>query len=116
MIHEADIAAVILAALLGDGHAGRSYLPTGPEPVRRVDVVRMIGEAIGREIRFVELTPEQAREQWKEIYPEFVIDWFLEMGRYLDTNATIMPDVELVTSRPARTFRQWAADHADDFR
>jgi uncharacterized protein YbjT (DUF2867 family) len=116
MVHEADIAAVILAALLGDGHAGRTYVPTGPEPVRRIDAVRMIGEAIGREIRFVELTPEQAREQWKEIYPEFVIEWFLEMGRYLDANATVRPDVELVTGRPGRTFRQWAADHADDFR
>jgi uncharacterized protein YbjT (DUF2867 family) len=116
MVHEADIAAIAMIALLDDGHAGRTYWPTGPEPVRRVDAVRMIGEAIGREIRFIELTPEQAREHWKNVYPETVIEWFLEMGEYLDGNAPVLPDVEQVTGRSGRTFRQWAADHADDFR
>jgi uncharacterized protein YbjT (DUF2867 family) len=116
LVHEADIAAVAMAALLEDGHAGRTYQPTGPEPVKRRDAVRMIGEAIGREIRFVELSPEQAREHWKEVYPETVIEWFLEMGEYLDGNAWVSPDVEQVTGRPGRTFAQWTVDHADDFR
>jgi hypothetical protein len=76
----------------------------------------MIGEAIGREVRFVELTPEQAREYWRGFYPDIVIDWFLEMGKYPDGNAWVSPDVEEVTGRRGRTFRQWADDHADDFR
>ncbi|HEV7896855.1 MAG TPA: NAD(P)H-binding protein [Planosporangium sp.] len=116
MVHEADIAAIAMAALLDDAHVGRAYTPTGPEPVRRADAVRMIGEALGREVRFVQLTPQQAREHWRDMYPEYVIEWFLEMGEYLDTNVTVLPDVEKVTGRPGRTFRQWAADHADDFR
>ncbi|MEW2381911.1 NAD(P)H-binding protein [Micromonospora sp. NPDC047707] len=116
MVHEADIAAVALAALTEEGHAGRTYQPTGPEPVRRRDAVRMIGEAIGRDVRFVELTPEQARAHWQDVYPPEVIDWFLEMGAHPDGNAWVSPDVEEVTGRPGRTFRQWAADHADDFR
>ncbi|MFI7613995.1 hypothetical protein ACIBP6_22460 [Nonomuraea terrae] len=37
MVHEADIAAVLTTALLEDGHAGRTYWPAGPEPVRRAD-------------------------------------------------------------------------------
>jgi uncharacterized protein YbjT (DUF2867 family) len=116
MVHEADIAAIAMVALIEDGHVGQRYTPTGPAPVKRVDAVRMIGEAIGREIRFIELTPEQAREHWKDIYPEYVIEWFLEMGDYPEGNATVLPDVEKVTGRPARTFAQWAVDHADDFR
>jgi uncharacterized protein YbjT (DUF2867 family) len=116
MVHEADVAAVAMAALLQDGHAGRSYAPTGPVAVKRRDAVRMIGEAVGREIRFVELTAEQAREQWKDIYPEVVIEWFLEMGRNPLANETVLPDVEEVTGRPGRTFAQWAVDHADDFK
>jgi uncharacterized protein YbjT (DUF2867 family) len=116
MVHEADIAAVAMAALLEDGHAGMTYQPTGPEPVRRRDAVRMIGEAIGREIDFVELTPDQAREHWRDVYPDMVIEWFLEMGNHLDGNAWVSPDVERVTGRPGRTFAQWAAEHADDFR
>lgn len=51
--HEADVAAVAMAALLEDGHAGCSYEPTGPEPIRRRDAVRVLGEAIGREIERV---------------------------------------------------------------
>ncbi|MEV5707678.1 NmrA family NAD(P)-binding protein [Actinoallomurus sp. NPDC052274] len=116
MVHEADIAAVALAALLEDGHTGRTYVPTGPEPVRRRDAVRLIGEAIGREVRFVELTPDEAREYWKDRYPEQVIEWFLEMGRHLDGNAWVSPVVEEVTGRRGRTFARWAADHAADFR
>ncbi|TDD46076.1 NAD-dependent epimerase/dehydratase family protein [Nonomuraea terrae] len=117
MVHEADIAAVLTTALLEDGHAGRTYWPTGPEPVRRADAVRLIGEASGREIRFVELTPAQAREEWKDTYPPEVIEWFLQLGDYLnDAEVPISPDVEKVTGRTGRTFAQWAADHADDFR
>ncbi len=110
MVHEADIAAVAMAALLEDGHAGKAYAPTGPEPVRRRDAVRMIGEAMGREVRFVELTPDQAREHWKDVYPADIIEWFLEMGQYLDGNAWVSPVVEEVTGRPGRTFAQWARE------
>jgi uncharacterized protein YbjT (DUF2867 family) len=116
LVHEADIAAVAMVALIEDGHAGHTYQPTGPESIRRADAARMIGEAIGREVRFVELTPEQAREHWRDIYPEVVVEWFLEMGRYPEGNAWISPDVSSVTGRPGLTFRQWADDHADDFR
>ncbi|GIH78081.1 hypothetical protein [Planobispora longispora] len=39
----------------------------------------MIGQAVGRDVTFVELTPEQAREHWKDTYPEEIVDWFPEM-------------------------------------
>ncbi|MEV0621382.1 NAD(P)H-binding protein [Nonomuraea sp. NPDC050404] len=117
MVHEADIAAVLKVALLEEGHAGHTYWPTGPEPVRRADAVRLIGEAIGRPVRFVELTPEQAREEWRDVYPPEVIEWFLQLGDYLDdADVPISPDVEKVTGAPGHTFAQWAADHAADFR
>ncbi len=117
MVHEDDIAAILVKALLEEGHEGRTYQPTGPEPVRRRDAVRVIGEAIGREVRFVELTPEQAREMWREIHPPEVIEWFLEMGRCPDDGSTwVSPDVEQVLGRPGLTFDRWARDHAGDFR
>lgn len=115
MVHEDDVAAVIVAALLEDGHAGRTYWPTGPEPVRRRDAVRLIGEAVGRPVRFVELTPEQAREHWRELYPPEVVQWFLEMGQDPEGNAWVSPDVAEVTGRPGLTFDRWARDHAAEF-
>ncbi|MET7822227.1 hypothetical protein [Micromonospora zamorensis] len=33
-----------------------------------------------------------------------------------DGSGWVAPDVEQVTGSPGRTFRQWAAEHADDFR
>ncbi|XXY02937.1 hypothetical protein WMF26_28760 [Sorangium sp. So ce185] len=35
VVHEADIAAVAVAALTQDGHAGKKYTLTGPEVLRR---------------------------------------------------------------------------------
>jgi uncharacterized protein YbjT (DUF2867 family) len=116
MVHEDDVAAVAMAALLEDGHAGRSYEPTGPEPVVRADAVRLIGEAIGRPVRFVELSPDEAREAWRGRYDEQVVEWFLQMGEHPDGNAYVSPDVRDVTGQPGRTFARWARDHADDFR
>jgi uncharacterized protein YbjT (DUF2867 family) len=116
LVHEADVAAVAAVALLSDGHAGRTYMPTGPAAIRRVDAVRAIGAAIGREITFVELTPEEARARWLGRYGAEVTEWFLEMGRNPETNATVLPDVVDVTGRPGRTFAQWALEHAHDFR
>ncbi|MCE6997550.1 hypothetical protein LZG04_22520 [Saccharothrix sp. S26] len=106
----------MVEALVEDGHAGRTYWPTGPEPVRRRDAVRMIGEAIGREVGFVEPTAGQARELWREVYPAEVIEWFLEMGRHPEGNSWVSPDVERVLGRPGLTFDRWARDHAADFR
>ncbi|MGW6603274.1 NAD(P)H-binding protein [Streptomyces sp. NPDC055036] len=119
MIHEADIAAVAVTALTEDGHAGQVYTLTGPEAIERRAAVRAIGEAIGRDVRFEELTPDEAREYWRTEsgYPDEVIDWFLEMGTDQPLEVrTPLPTVEAVTGRPARTFAQWAADHAADFR
>jgi len=115
LVHEDDIAAVAVEALLTDGHAGRTYQPTGPEPVLRRDAVRVIGEAIGRELRFDELTPDQARELWREVHEPEVVEWFLEMGRYPDGNSWVSPDVEEVLGRPGLTFDRWARDHVADF-
>ncbi|GAA3464112.1 NAD(P)H-binding protein [Saccharothrix longispora] len=116
LVHEDDIAAIVVRALLTDGHEGRTYRPTGPAPVRRRDAVRLIGEAVGRPVRFVELSPEQARELWRDVYPPQVVEWFLEMGRYPEGNTWVSPDVEEVLGRRALTFERWAHDHAADFR
>ena len=54
-VHEADVAAVAVAALLEEGHAGATYTVSGPEPLSQLDQARVIGAAIGREVGFQEL-------------------------------------------------------------
>jgi uncharacterized protein YbjT (DUF2867 family) len=117
LIHEADIAAVAVRALTEDGHAGRRYVLTGPEVVTQVEQVRLIGEAIGRPLRFEEQPREEAREQmiagWGD--PRYVDQALDYWARIVTEPEPVTSTVEEVTGRPARTFRQWARDHAADF-
>jgi uncharacterized protein YbjT (DUF2867 family) len=116
-IHEADIAAVATAALLQDGHAGRRYKLSGPESLTHREQVAVLGKAIGRDLEFVELTPEQAREQMIRFIPEQVVDSLLALwADAVGKPAPVLPTVEQITGRRPRTFAQWAAEHADQFR
>lgn len=118
VVHEADIAAVAATALTEDGHAGRTYPITGPQALTPAERTRLIGEAIGRDIIFERLTEDQERDRLRSYgYPED----YVEFGIQLATNpppqaAVVHPTLERVTGQPARTFAQWATEHADAFR
>jgi uncharacterized protein YbjT (DUF2867 family) len=118
MVHEADIAAVAARTLVEDGHRGRTYGLTGPERLNTRDKVRIIGEAIGREIEFVELTEEQARAKMAaEGQPAELIDFLINVfGNVPEEPNIVNGNVEKVTGRPARTFAQWVVEHAAAFR
>ncbi|MEV3993901.1 NAD(P)H-binding protein [Streptomyces sp. NPDC049837] len=116
LIHEADVAAVAVTALLEDGHAGKAYVLTGPEAITQADQVRAISGALGREIRFEEITPDEARELMGHAMPAPVVEMVLGYLADAVVNPPSVADtVERVTGVPARTFAQWAADHAADF-
>jgi uncharacterized protein YbjT (DUF2867 family) len=116
-IHEADIAAVAVAALLEDGHEGEIYLLTGQESLTQAEQVRAIGVAIGRTVRFEEQTREQARMDMIKRMPEKAADQLLDyLARCVGVPAHVSDTVERITGRGARTFAQWAHDHADEFR
>jgi uncharacterized protein YbjT (DUF2867 family) len=116
-IHEADLAAVAAMALTSDGHAGAKYRLTGPESLTHVEQVQIIGQAIGRQLRYEELSPEVARQEIGQHVPAPVVDTLFDIwASYLGKPAPVTNAVEQVTGRPARTFTQWAADHAADFR
>lgn len=118
IVHEADIAAVAAAALTQDGHGGKTYTITGPEVLTPPQMLQMIGAAIGRELQFVELTETQAREQWKAAgFNDETIEFFVWVhGNTPEIGYTVTTTVQQVTGRPARTFAQWVAEHADTFR
>ncbi|RSM86597.1 NmrA family protein [Kibdelosporangium aridum] len=107
-VHEADVAELAVEALLTDNHVGAAYTVTGPANVSQIDQVRAIGAAIGRQIRFEELSPD-------EVSPEVYPPWLLELLAGTD----VLPPndtFERLTGREPRTFAQWARDHAADFR
>ncbi len=115
-IHEADIAAVAAAALISDGHVGQTYALTGPQSLTRVEQLEAIGQAIGRTLRFDEITPEAFQQAMAQFMPPPVVKMLLD--HWSDTVTTpdvVLPTVEQVTGQKGRTLAQWARDHAADF-
>jgi uncharacterized protein YbjT (DUF2867 family) len=117
LIHEADIAAVAARVLTERGHAGASYELTGPSVVTQTEQVRLIGEAIGRPVRWVELSEEDARARMRELgwSPEFIESGLAHWAHIVDEPEPVTDTVEKVTGTPARSFARWAREHAGDF-
>ncbi|GAA3258071.1 NAD(P)H-binding protein [Nonomuraea helvata] len=112
-----DVAAVAARVLVDDGHAGATYVLTGPEVVSRAEQVRAIGEAVGRPLRFEEVPVETARAQMlADGRPPALVEALLASAATRPHSGLVTSAVEEITGTPARTFRQWAADHAADFR
>jgi uncharacterized protein YbjT (DUF2867 family) len=117
LIHEQDIAAVAVRALTSDGHGGAKYVLTGPQALTQAEQVRTIGEAIGRPLRYEEISPEAGRQQLAEGWPPSFVAGALNYWAKLVTEPELVtPTVEELTGAPARTFHEWATDHAGDFR
>jgi uncharacterized protein YbjT (DUF2867 family) len=115
-IDERDIAAVAARALYEDRHVGADYVLTGPESLSQAEQVRIIGAVIGRPLQFEEMSPEDFRRETAGHWPAPVVDMLLAAwGAAIGQPAFVTSTVSNVVGLPPRTFRQWAADHADAF-
>lgn len=116
LVHEADLAAVGVHALLDEDHVGTRLHVTGPEQLSQVEQVAAIGEAIGRPLRFVELDPDDAAARlFGGLPPEMATQIVHAQLAMADAPERMSRDVERVLGRPALTYRRWAHDHASDF-
>jgi uncharacterized protein YbjT (DUF2867 family) len=118
LIHERDIADVAVRALIDDKHAGAKYVLTGPEAVTQADQARIIGEAIGMPVRWEELPPDVIRDQMMamtgdQAFADHAVAYWASL---VSQPEPVTHTVEELTGKPARTFRDWARDHARDFR
>jgi len=115
-VHERDIAAVAVRALCEERHHGRDYVLTGPESLTQREQLALIGDAIGRKLVFDEVSPDTARREVLAAWPAWVTDMLLSAyGAAVDRPALVTSTIEEVTGKPARTFREWAIDHAAEF-
>ncbi|MFH8366251.1 NAD(P)H-binding protein [Streptomyces sp. NPDC018031] len=112
-----DIAAVAAAALREDGHAGRAYELTGPEPISPRRQAAVISEALGEDVAFVELSRAEAHARMARFMPEEAVSGTLDiLGAPLPAEQTAGPDVAEVLRRPARPFGDWVARNLAAFR
>lgn len=116
-VHEKDLAALAVTALTESGHRRQAYTVYGPESLTLRRQVEHIGAAIGRKIRLDVVSVEAARAELGRTIPPIGVETFLRQWAARDgTPAEISTTVAEVTGRPARTYAQWAKDHAGDFR
>jgi uncharacterized protein YbjT (DUF2867 family) len=116
-IHERDIAAVAVRTLCEDGHGGKDYVLTGPQSLSQFEQVGIIGDVIGRSLRFEEISPEEARKELLTVGPLPAINMLLNAwAAAIGQPAFVTSTVADITGTPARTFRDWAIDHSTKFR
>jgi uncharacterized protein YbjT (DUF2867 family) len=112
-----DVAAVAATSLSSAGHAGRSYLLTGPESLLPADRVHILANILGRDLRFEGQSDAEARAEMLSAMPAEYVDAFFSFfaeGK-LD-ESQVRPTVQEITGRPPRTFEQWAIAHVEAFR
>jgi uncharacterized protein YbjT (DUF2867 family) len=131
LIDERDIAGVAVRVLLDEGHASSTYKLTGPHALTHIEQLAVIGEAIGRELRYEEIPPAAARQalltSWgipriaarllpARTLPRQMADGVLAAYAEMVTDPeAVTATVEAVTGRAARTFGDWAKRHVHNF-
>jgi uncharacterized protein YbjT (DUF2867 family) len=115
-VDDRDVAAVVARTLYEDGHAAGDYVLTGPESLSQAKQVSIIGDVLGRRIRFEELSPDDFRSETEGSWPRPVVDmlldaWGATAGRPAFVTAAVF---DILGSAP-RTFGEWVADHTAAF-
>ncbi|MFC7446568.1 NAD(P)H-binding protein [Rhodococcus daqingensis] len=105
-----DIAAVVVAALTGDEHVGRTYELSGPSALTLDEVVTVISDATGRTVRYVPLSPEDFVAElvgagWPRADAEDYADSVGPIRRDMDSQ--LSDGVQTALGRPPRSFAQF---------
>lgn len=111
-----DVAAVAVAAVTEAGHAGQTYLLSGPEALTVADQTKILSELSSKDLEYVAI-PKDAAQQgmqdagmplWLAGQLAEIIDWF-SLGGY----AQVTDDIEKVLGRPARKFSAFATEFSE---
>ena len=93
-VDDRDVAAVAALTLYQNGHDGGDYVLTGPESLSQAEQVRIIGDVVGRRVRFEELSPDEFRSETEGSWPPPVVDmllaaWGATIGRPAFITSTV---------------------------
>jgi len=111
-IHPTDLAAVGEVVLTQDGHDDRTYALTGPVELTCADKLAILGEALGRALKFEEChDPDQ--DAAVRAAPDQVSG---SLGLCYLESPGVLGAVEELTGRPPRGYEEWVAENVARFR
>jgi uncharacterized protein YbjT (DUF2867 family) len=116
-----DIAEVAVAALTGDGHAGREYGLHGPDALTSGGTAETWGRHLGREVRYGGDDLDRWEAQARQTMPEWMVHDLRVMYEYFQEHGFVPPEEEKATQRrvlgrDARGFDSFAAETAAAWR
>jgi uncharacterized protein YbjT (DUF2867 family) len=119
-IDPADIAAVAALALNTEDHRGKAYALTGGEAFTVAEQVHILRQISGRdiEVRAARTPSEVVRSRVPNGAPPALAAALVETVALMraDTIGFQTAEVAQLLGRPPRTFADWCARHADQFR
>jgi uncharacterized protein YbjT (DUF2867 family) len=113
-----DIAATAVKTLTDDGHEDRIYTLTGPTALTNADAAQILSDDVGREIRYVDMPPEQFKQALLGAgVPEWSADALIDLQRlYREGGASeVTSDIEHLLGRKPISFEQFSRDYRQAF-
>ena len=114
-----DIAEVAVLALTQAGHEGKVYPLTGPEALTMAEVAQKLSSATGKTIRYVNVTPEEAKNAQRAAgLPEYMVEALAELfaERRKGKESEVSSVIPKLLGRSATSFDEFAARNAAIFR
>jgi uncharacterized protein YbjT (DUF2867 family) len=119
IIDTRDIAAVAVKVLTTPGHEGKTYTLTGPESLSVPARVKILSEALGRELKVVDVPLDQARQGIlgmgaPQAFADALTEYlgFIKDGR----DEAVTNGVREVLGRKPYTYAEWVRAHLSQFR
>lgn len=110
-----DVAEIAIKALTEDGHKNRVYRLTGPDPMTFERAAERISAALGKDVPFVNITPDDLKNA---LLSEGAEPWYAEMNAEMtfavQAGFSFNPanDIEFLLGRKPRSIETYVADHA----
>jgi uncharacterized protein YbjT (DUF2867 family) len=119
MIDARDIASTAAAVLTTAGHENRTYVLTGGEALSFAEAAKELSKQLGREVRYIDVTPEQAKQGIVASgAPEWLADDLVKLYGVFKAGhgAFVSTAVQQVTGRAPRKFADFVRDNAVAFK
>jgi len=117
-IDVARVIAEILSTPNKEQHVGQVYHLTGPKSQDLHAIAKEYSAALGREIKYVDVDPEQLKNDMiSKGIPQHVVNHISTMAALHRENRydRLTDDVERLTGSPATSVEAWVRSHASEF-